>query len=295
MSKHRHFTVPLMAFCVAASLAVATDPPQILPSEGVTEDFSKALQAVKLVQAGDFDRAKNILLPLTQRDFARKPRIERMSEDQAEVVHVPAIGNRDLLLARCHLELAEHEAAQVLLWGQIEKECTTQDLFILFVREFEGERFALAEKKLSEILKDFPHNDAAVLARQYLTVAGVVPDGSVSVAVNLIRSGAWSRDSERGPLAEFKEWTCAQLAKYPQVTLPELIRALEANEQPTWIIYCLGQSGSNRALAPLEKAKQRIKNYYARLEIDAAIAKIKYTQERNVEPSTEGAGLKPAP
>ena len=193
------------------------------------------------------------------------------------------------------MALAEHQPAQVLLWGLIEKECTEQDLFILFVREFEGERLALAEKKLNEIQKDFPHNDAAMLAQQYLTVAQSLPDGNVPAAVDLIRSGAWSRDSERGPLAEFKEWTCAQLAKYPQATLPALIGALEANEQPTWIIYCLGQSGSERALAPLEEARQRIKNYYARLEIDAAIVKIKDTQKENVEPSTEGDGLKPAP
>ncbi len=260
--------------------------------EGVTEKFPKAWQAVQSVQAGEFAQAKDILLLLNQTDFARKPRMERISEDRMEVVAVPPIGNRDLLLARCHVELGEHHPAQALLWEQIEQECTTQELFVLFAREFEGEHFALAEKKLKLIETNFPDNDAAKLARQYLTVAHAVADGDVATAVEFIRSGAWSRESEHGPLAEFKEWTCARLVKCPQASLPPLIRALQTNEQPMWIVYCLGQIGSQHALAPLETAKQRIKNYYARLEIDAAIARIKKSQKENVEPIFDGNGVK---
>lgn len=290
MSNHRKLAVLLMVLCVAASLAavasLAADPPAMLSSEGVTEHFPKALQAVRLVEANEFAAAKDMLLRLTQKDFARKFRLEMMSEDRVEVVPVPAIGNRDLLLARCHLELGEHQPAQALLWSLIEKECTEQDLFILFVREFEEKNFTLAEKKLKQIQRDFPHNDAAFLAGKYLTVAHALPDGEITAAVDLIGSGAWSRDSQRGPSAEFREWTCAQLARYPQATLPVLIDALESNEQPTWIIYCLGQCGSKRAIAPLEKARERIKNYYARLEIDAAMAEIKKANEAHGEPES---------
>jgi hypothetical protein len=300
MRHRRNIRTSAFLLCVAALVAVvnfltAAEPPATLEFEGVSDNCPKALRAVNLVEAGDFTSAKDVLLSLTQRDFARKPRMEIVGGDQMGVVPVPAIGNRDLLLARCHMELQEDESAQVLLWGLIQKEYTEQDLFMLFVREFHDEKFALAVKKLDAIQKDFPRNDAALLGRQYLTVAHALPKGDIAAAVSLIRSGAWSRNSERGPQGEFKEWTCVQLAKYPQATVPVLIDALAANEQPTWIIYCLGLSGSQRALAPLEKAMVRIKNYYAGLEIDTAIARIKKVRKQTVEPSAEGDGLKPAP
>ena len=269
----------------AVASVKAAEIPAVLVSEGTTTNFHKALRATELVKTGDFVAAKEILLSLTQGDFARKPRMELRGEDEMEVVHVPAIGNRDIRLALCHVELREQKAAQAMLWNLIRKEYTGQDLFLLFVREFQGEGYAVATDTLNEIQKTFPRNDAALLAQQYLTVAHALPTGDISAAANLIRSGAWKRDSERGPLADFKEWACTQLAEHPQTTVPVLIEALEVNEQPTWIVYSLGQSGDQRALPALERARNRIKNYYARLEIEAAISRIKKANEGSVEPS----------
>ena len=98
------------------------------------------------------------------------------------------------------------------------------------------------------------------------------------------------RSTESGPEGEFKEWACQQLANHPDKTVQVLIEALEVNDQPTWIIYCLGRTSSPRALTPLEKARARIKNTYALHEIDEALARIRAAQPTQAMPTTrEGA------
>lgn len=284
----------LMVFCHATIAAKAAPPVMLSLNKGVTENFPKAQQAVQLVLDGDFAKARDILLSLTQKDFACYPRREMMDEDRMEIVQVPPIGNRDLLLARCHLELEEHDPARTLMWGLIENEWKTQEFFTLFVTEFRGDNFEAAMRKLDDIQKANPDNDTALLARQYLAVSHALPNGDIAAAVNLIRSGSWDRHSESGPLAEFKNWACEQLVKYPETTIPVLIKALEVNEQPTWIIYCLGLTDSRTALVPLGKTRERISNSYARLEIDAAIARIKTAVEKPVK-LPAGSDGKPAP
>ena len=262
----------------------------LMYGEGRTDNFSKAVRALKLVQSRQFAPAREALLSLTQRDFARKPRKELSSKHTYEIVPQPDIGDRDLLLARCQAELGEPEAAEALLWKRLERGNTPQEAFLLLVELSENQKIPAALGRIDAELKDHPDNDAFLLARKYLTIAGALPDGDVHAAVQLIRTGPWLRSTESGPEGEFKEWACQQLANHPDKTVQVLIEALEVNDQPTWIIYCLGRTSSPRALTPLEKARARIKNTYALHEIDEALARIRAAQPTQAMPTTrEGA------
>jgi hypothetical protein len=195
-----------------------------------------------------------------------------------EYVRMPAIGNRRLLLARCDAELGEHKEAQDLLWDLLRDDCTAQEFFVLFAREFRDADFAATMEKLKGLVKeDGPGQNitACELAGKYLTVFRALPDGDLRGAVQFIRAGAMLLDTKpRYPVDEFSEWTCVQFAKYPKQTVPILVEAMEKSDQPTWLVRSLGLSGSPLALEPLKAKREKIKNSHARNEIDVAIARI---------------------
>lgn len=278
------FLLVAVTFIPGGIAIEAAETSAITASDGMTANFPKAMAAIQLIEKGDFGEAKRILLSLAQKDFERKYRME-LSGVGIEPMYVPPIGNRDALLARCHIELQEHDAAHALMWNLIRNGYKGQDIFLLFAREFQVEGYATATATLDDIQKKFPNNDAALLARQYLIAVRALNNGDMAGVVRMLYSGPSSHITSKDPVAESRKWTCAQLVKYPETAIPALISALEPNYETPWIVYCLGLMGDQRAVHALRKAKLRTQNYNARAGIDDAIAKIMKANEGALSPS----------
>ncbi len=263
----------------AAAKARSGLPPAeaLLPPE-VKPNLILATKALELERQGRYRAALQLLQKLRNGDFVIPARTEITGETEdgqftGEWVDARPIGNRRLAMMRCHLQLGNPREALALAWQTIEAETADDSAFACIVQHSDLQGgLDRVENRLRKLLKKNPkHSGKGCL--DYVRVEGDLADGKYPALVDRIRSGSWHRSTESGPGAELKEYVAAALASRSKEALPDLVKVLTPAEQPTWIVYCLGLSGDERAIEPLFNYLVSVSNTWARQETVLALSR----------------------
>jgi tetratricopeptide (TPR) repeat protein len=275
----------LAAACLAESacwwaeptllIAVAVAPPQAQDKPRL----ELAERALELEKQGRYREALDLLQQLEDADFIIPQHREIKGEldggrFEVEWVGPFYIGNRRVAMMRCHLRMGNPREAVALAWQTLEAGTADPSAFACIAEhpDLQG-GFDQVESRLRDLLKKNPKDRGSRYGLDYVQVERDLAEGKYAPVVARIRSGAWLRSTERGPDAELKEYVAAALARRAKEALPEIVKTLDPKGQPTWIVYCLGLCGDERAIEPLFDYLLAVENTWAREETVLALSR----------------------
>lgn len=240
-------------------------------------------RALELEKKGEYAAALKLLEDLPDSAFSEPMRWDiRSFDDQgnAEVEYIrarPNLDERRMAIIRCRRALGKPADVNAkLAWELITERCT-DPLVRLCIAEHAEKTGTLddAANRLRVIFKKNEGEMASGMALTYVEAVQQMNDGKFENSLSLIRRGAYNRDSETSYYRDLKEQICQALARRSMEVVPDLIRELDPNGQPTWIVYCLGLCGDERAIAPLLEYGKKEKNSWVQQDIRLALARIR--------------------
>lgn len=248
----------------------------------------KADEALAFEKKGEYSAALKILEELPDSAFSEPMRWEIRSIDEQgriDYERIPArpnIHERRLAIIRCRRALGKPaDVTAKIAWELIAEQCT-DPMIRLCITEHAVEAGTLgqAANRLRALFKKHDDEMASGMALTYIEAVRQINAGQFAKPLSIIRNGAYRRNSETSYVRDLKEQICQALARRNMTVVPHLIRELDPNGQPTWIVYCLGLCRDRRAVAPLLEYAKQENNTWVQSEIRAALKRIRQRVEQ---------------
>lgn len=262
-----------------AQSAEDVGPQEITMEIHKVSPLARARLALELEKQGKYREALILLKKVDDADLVIPGRmgISDIADDGTYIGEWEppySIGNRRLSMMRCYLQLGKPREAISQAWHLVEAESVESSVYICIAKhlELQGGYGAILER-LEDLQKKKSIHRGAKWCLEYVRAEHDLSIRHFDDVVLRISSANSLRSIARGPKASLKEHLARSLARRG-AAVPHLIKALGRHSQPTWIVYSLGLSGDERAIAPLFRYLLSTSNHHERQEAVVALSRL---------------------